>query len=121
MNSTVLVGHKLTVGFLAVLFIVACVNIMWGLAKGTKLGFLIAFSSAISCVFAGTTAWYIFHWRPAGRILGFMVVLEHMSFLVNWQGPLGLYSKALTVPVLLMGIWLLLPEVKQKFGPLKKA
>jgi len=121
MNNVVHIGQRLSVGFLVLLLVVGCTNVIWGVLKGTKLSLFLALASVVSCLFAGATAWNIFYWKPVGRYLGFFVVLQHLSFLVNWRGPLGLYTKVLTVLILLMGIWLLLPEVKQKFGPLQKA
>jgi hypothetical protein len=120
MSSVVLIGHRLTVGFLSLLFVISCANIFWGLVRGTRFGLLIVFFSAVSCLFAGATAWNILYWKPVGRYLGSFIALQHLSFLVNWRGPVALYSKVLTVPVFLMAIWLFLPEVKQKFGPLQK-
>lgn len=105
MSDVVPTGQRLVVGLLYLLLAVGCINIIWGLTRAGKFGFLIAFASIVSCLFAGATAWHIFYWKPLGRYLGFFIVLQHLSFLINWRGPVGLYTKALTVPVLLMGIW----------------
>jgi len=80
----------------------------------TKLGFLFALACGVFILFVGAAAWHIFYWKPAGRFIGFFVVLQWFGALANGHS-FSTVTYVLSLPMAAFGIWLLLPDVREQF------
>ena len=116
MSEIVSVGQRRTVGFLAICCAVAALNVVRGLITGTQSGMLFGLAQAVFTLFAGTAAWNIYQWKKAGWYLGILVVLQWFSSLINIRVEVGWLTKAFSVPMAVVGIWLCLLAVPARFG-----
>jgi hypothetical protein len=109
-------GHRFTVGVLAICCVLGLLNVAYGLTSGKQGGFILAGAQAIFALSTGAAAWNVYYWRPAGRMLAIFVLLQWFSVLMNFRGSVPLFTVVMTVPIVLMYLWLRRPEVKAKFG-----
>ena len=116
MNDFAAIGQRLVVGFLAICCALAVWNILQALLARSGDGAIFALAQAIFLTFAGSAAWPIFKWKKIGWYLGFFVVLQWFSGLLNSSAKITLITFILTFPICAMGIWLWLPAVKERFG-----
>ena len=109
MSDVLNTGHRFTVGFLGLCTTIGILNLGRGLLTGTQSGILFGLAQTVFALFAGAAAW------KAGWFLGFWVVLQWISGLVNSKVELGWLTIALTLPMLGVGVWLYLPAVRARF------
>ncbi len=81
----------------------------------TQSGMFFALAQTVFALFAGTAAWNIHHWRKAGWYLGFLVVLQWFSSIINIGTSVGWLTVTLTLPIAAVGVWLYLPAVRARF------
>ncbi len=115
MNNSIERGRWLVVAFLSLCCALALAFGIHDLLVMPKMGAILLGARAIFILFAGTAAWNIFHWKPAGRYLGFLVVLQWVPGILNFRPNPGAVTWVLTIPMIGVGIWLLLPQVKERF------
>lgn len=116
MSDVVNSGHRFTVGFLGLCTALGILNLGRGLLSGTQDGMFFGLAQTVFAFFAGAATWNIYRWKKIGWYLGFWVVLQWISSLVNLKIELGWLTIALTFPILALGIWLYLPVVRARFG-----
>jgi hypothetical protein len=116
MSEMVSGGQRFTVGFLVLCCALGLLNVARGLISGSRLGILFALAQIVFILFAGTAAWNIYRWKKVGWYLGFLVVLQWLSGIVNLRGEVGWLTLALTVPMAALAIWLYLPAVRARFN-----
>jgi hypothetical protein len=105
MSEIVSVGQRRTVGFLAICCAVAALNVVRGLITGTQSGMLFGLAQAV------------FHsFRRHGSVERILVVLQWFSSLINIRVEVGWLTKAFSVPMAVVGIWLCLLAVRARFG-----
>lgn len=115
MSDLLSTGHRFTVGFLVLCCGLGILNVLYGLILMKQDTLLFAGAQAVFALFTGAAAWNVYHWRPAGRFLALFVVLQWVSGLVNLRGNLQLFTLVMTIPVVLMYLWLRRSDVKTRF------
>ena len=115
MSSLINGGRPFAVGFLFVCCAIAVYRGAADLLSGKELSILSVLPRSVFVFFAGCAAWNINHWRKLGWFLGLFVVLQWFSGLINGPTPDAL-TLWLTLPLICMAVWLMLPAVRGKFG-----
>jgi hypothetical protein len=115
MSAVLSAGHRFTVGFLGLCCALGLLNVARGLLTGTQSGMLFALAQTVFSLFTGAAAWNIFQWKKIGWYLGFFVVLQWFSSMVNFRGGVGWFTIVLTFPIVAVAIWLYLPVVRARF------
>lgn len=114
MTPVVQKGQLAAVFFLVICAVLQATTAVRFLLTMTKLGVLFALACGVFIFFVGAAAWHIYYWKPAGRFIGFFVVLQWFGAMLNARS-VGTVTYVLSVPMTAFGIWLLLPEVKEQF------
>ena len=114
------VGQRLVVGFLIFCSGTGFFNLLYGLTRGTKLAVIFGLAQLVFATVTGLTAWKIYYWKKDGWYLGWFVILQWVSALVNFRGGLGWFTWVASLGIIGMALWLRLPDVKAKFE-IKKA
>lgn len=104
MSDVLNAGQRFTVGFLGLCTALGILNVVRGLLSGTESGMFLVLAQAVFALFAGTAAWNIHKWKKAGWYLGFLVVLQGLSSLVNLGARAGWFTIALTLPMAGVGV-----------------
>jgi hypothetical protein len=115
MKSLLSLGHRFTVGFLALCCALGISNVLYGLILMKEDTLIFAGAQAIFALFTGAAAWNVYQWRPTGRFLALFVVLQWASALVNFRGRPQLFTLVMTIPVVVMYLWLRRQDVKTRF------
>jgi hypothetical protein len=108
-------GHRFAVGFLTLCCGLGLLNVIYGLGLRSGQGLLFAGAQAIFSFFAGAAAWNVHQWKPIGRVLAIFVILQWVSALTHWRGNIEIVTVVLTVPLVIMYLWLRKPDVKARF------
>jgi hypothetical protein len=116
MSEVVSLGQRLTVTFLAFCSATGLLNVLGGVSRGTQSGLFLALAQGVFTLFTAAAAWNILQWRKIGWYLGFLVVLNWLSRLLNFRGTIGWFVLILSVPMAAMAIWLYLPAVRARFN-----
>lgn len=114
MSPVVSIGRSAAVIYLVSCDVLQMTSAIRFLLTMTTLGVMFALACGFFIFCVSVAAWHIFYWKPEGRFLGFFVVLQWFGALVNGHN-LGTVTYILSVPMAALGIWLLLPEVKEQF------